>query len=377
MWKAMTRKVLFFVITVLSIIVWLTYSILQTRSNSFGFLKPNLPALKKIYPNDNVDAFNTGVVSSAHFSRTDLIHSFNVSGNGSDVIVFVRIQKTGSTTFVLHMVHDLDIPPWCQCEGRTKVKCGCYQQWKSNVLFTGERKDHPHIGHADWTVLHAWVKDAMKKRYGRKVKQRHLYVTMVRDPLPRYISEWKHVSRGATWSTTPFLCNGRSPTKEEQPPCFDVDWKNVTLHEFMECQSNLAVNRQTRMLANLSIVDCYNTSASGWTFDERQYLMLASAKENLKNMAFFGLTEYQELSQILFENTFNLTFTTKFKTKHLKYTSSAYDLTESDQNRIIHINRFDVILYQYAKDIFFQRLKYLASDNKQSHLRRLMRKLNI
>ncbi|XP_071092857.1 heparan-sulfate 6-O-sulfotransferase 3-B-like [Haliotis cracherodii] len=371
----MTQKKLFFVITVLLIIVWLTYEIIQTRSNSFGFLKQNLPALKKIYPNEKDDAFSSGVLSSAHFSRKDLIHSFNVSTNGSDVIVFVRIQKTGSTTFALHMAYDLDIPPWCQCEA--KNKCGCYQEWKSNILFKRKSHTHPCKAHADWTHLHTCVVEAMNKRHGQKIKQRHLYVTMVRDPLPRYISEWKHVSRGATWSAAPLLCNGRSPTKEELPPCFDVDWKNVTLHEFMECQSNLAVNRQTRMLANLSIVDCYNTSASGWTYDERQYLMLASAKENLKNMAFFGLTEYQELSQILFENTFNLTFTTKFENNPLQNTSSAYDITDSDQNRIIHINRFDVLLYQYAKDIFFRRLKFLSSATKQSHLRRLIRKLDI
>lgn len=36
--------------------------------------------------------------------------------------------------------------------------------------------------------------------------------------------------------------------------------------------------------------------------------MLLSAKNNLKKMAFFGLTEEQEISQYLFEVTFNLRY---------------------------------------------------------------------
>ena len=38
--------------------------------------------------------------------------------------------------------------------------------------------------------------------------------------------------------------------------CFqDEDWMDVTLEEFMACPFNLAVNRQTRMLANLGRLD--------------------------------------------------------------------------------------------------------------------------
>lgn len=40
--------------------------------------------------------------------------------------------------------------------------------------------------------------------------------------------------------------------------------------------------------------------------EERDATMLASAKANLERMAFFGLTEFQENSQYIFEETFNL-----------------------------------------------------------------------
>ena len=37
------------------------------------------------------------------------------------------------------------------------------------------------------------------------------YITMLRDPVSRYLSEWKHVQRGATWKTALHMCDGRSP----------------------------------------------------------------------------------------------------------------------------------------------------------------------
>lgn len=60
----------------------------------------------------------------------------------------------------------------------------------------------------------------------------------------------------------------------------------------MECPYNLARNRQTRMLADLSIVGCYNSTLSK---SDRDRLMLASAKHNLQFMPFFMLTEYQKV----------------------------------------------------------------------------------
>lgn len=60
----------------------------------------------------------------------------------------------------------------------------------------------------------------------------------------------------------------------------------------MACSYNLASNRQTRMLADLSIVGCYNSTLSS---TDRDRLMLASAKHNLQYMPFFMLTEYQKV----------------------------------------------------------------------------------
>ena len=41
--------------------------------------------------------------------------------------------------------------------------------------------------------------------------------------------------------------------------CFEGDnWSNVSLEQFLECDQNLAFNRQTRMLADLSLIGCYS-----------------------------------------------------------------------------------------------------------------------
>jgi hypothetical protein len=43
---------------------------------------------------------------------------------------------------------------------------------------------------------------------------------MLRDPIQRYLSEWKQVQRGGTWLSTKLKCNGRQATLAEVPFCF-------------------------------------------------------------------------------------------------------------------------------------------------------------
>lgn len=73
------------------------------------------------------------------------------------------------------------------------------------------------------------------------------YITLLRDPVSRYLSEWRHVQRGATWKTSLHMCDGRTPTPEELPSCYEgSDWSGCTLQQFMDCPYNLANNRQVR-----------------------------------------------------------------------------------------------------------------------------------
>ncbi|XDV47698.1 hypothetical protein PO909_017268 [Leuciscus waleckii] len=123
----------------------------------------------------------------------------------------------------------------------------------------------------------------------------------------------------------------------------------------MDCPYNLANNRQVRMLADLSLVGCYNLS----TVPEkrRSQLLLESAKKNLRDMAFYGLTEFQRKTQYLFERTFHLKFIRPF----MQYNSTraaGVDLDNDTIQRIEELNDLDMKLYDYAKDLFQQRYQY-------------------
>lgn len=188
---------------------------------------------------------------------------------------------------------------------------------------------------------------------------------MLRDPVSRYLSEWKHVQRGATWKTSLHMCDGRSPTPDELPTCYEGDdWSGVSLQEFMDCSYNLANNRQVRMLADLSLVGCYNLTFMNES--ERNVILLQSAKNNLKNMAFFGLTEFQRKTQYLFERTFSLKFIAPFTQFNVTRASNV-DIGEDVRQRIEELNFLDVQLYEYAKDLFLQRFQYSKQEEHQQN----------
>ncbi|CAG5131957.1 unnamed protein product [Candidula unifasciata] len=111
------------------------------------------------------------------------------------------------------------------------------------------------------------------------------------------------------------------------------------------------------MLANLSLSDCY-TLHSNKTQQEREEIMLQSAKDNLATyFAFFGITENMKDSQSLFEKKFNgLKFTKQMVNKRSR-SANYVTLSEKHWALIVEKNHLDVRLYQYAKDLFLQRLE--------------------
>lgn len=137
------------------------------------------------------------------------------------------------------------------------------------------------------------------------------------------------------------------------------DWSGVSLDDFMNCQSNLATNRQVRMLANLSLVHCYNRTAM--SEEVRNSILLQSAKDNLADMSFFGLTEFQKETQYMFEKTFKLKFLEDFEQRN-ETTASRADVSEEQLKEVKDLNNLDIELYQYAKELFLQRLKLMQEQ---------------
>lgn len=137
----------------------------------------------------------------------------------------------------------------------------------------------------------------------------------------------------------------------------------------MACPYNLANNRQTRMLADLSLVGCYNLSIMSES--QRWVMLLESAKRNLRNMAFFGLTEYQRKTQYLFEQTFRLAFIAPF-TQLNGTRAASIEVEPETQRRIRELNQWDVELYEYARDLFLQRFQYARQqERREARQRRL------
>ncbi|XP_016134427.1 heparan-sulfate 6-O-sulfotransferase 1-B-like [Sinocyclocheilus grahami] len=296
-------------------------------------------------------------VKKYYFPIKDLERKLDFEIKGEDVIVFLHIQKTGGTTFGRHLVQNVRLELPCDCRPGQK-KCTCYRpNRKETWLFSRFSTGWSCGLHADWTELTNCVPGVLNKKESKSNKTRKFYyITLLRDPVSRYLSEWRHVQRGATWKTSLHMCDGRTPTPDELPPCYEgSDWSGCNLQQFMDCPYNLANNRQVRMLADLSLVGCYNLS----TVPEkrRSQLLLESAKKNLRDMAFFGLTEFQRKTQYLFERTFHLKFIRPF----MQYNSTraaGIGLDNDTIQRIEELNDLDMKLYDYAKDLFQQRYQY-------------------
>lgn len=117
------------------------------------------------------------------------------------------------------------------------------------------------------------------------------------------------------------------------------------------------------MLANLSKVNCYN--GTGMNDELRQRLLLESAIENLKNMSFFGLTEYQRDTQHLFEDTFHIKFSKDFEQLNRTHSEKAETkVTQEEIDKIKDINALDVKLYEFAKRLFLERVKIMREEMK-------------
>ena len=118
------------------------------------------------------------------------------------------------------------------------------------------------------------------------------------------------------------------------------------------------------MLADLRLVHCYNMTAM--SHEDRDKAILDSAKNNLEQLAFFGLTELQNVTQYMFEETFNLNFRVKFE-QHPTSTSSSpssQNVTRDVLDRIRAINRLDLDLYEHAKKLFSARFEAAKSSDK-------------
>ncbi|XP_076171801.1 heparan sulfate 6-O-sulfotransferase isoform X2 [Ptiloglossa arizonensis] len=149
--------------------------------------------------------------------------------NAHDVIVFLHIQKTGGTLFGKHLVRDLDLQRPCSCQRRRK-RCFCFRPNRNeNWLFSRYSTGWKCGLHADWTELTSCVDAELNKIEGDGIKRRYFYITIIREPVARYLSEFRHVQRGATWRGARHWCGG---TQANIPQCYPgSNWQGVSLEQ--------------------------------------------------------------------------------------------------------------------------------------------------
>ncbi|CAG0887338.1 unnamed protein product [Cyprideis torosa] len=358
-WKETTWKLakLFFMLDVTAAVCFLIFYWYYCSNGAALCMAPIAPAI--------IEAPGPYLLGSLVTFNSMFLENFQFNMTGNDVIVFLHIQKTGGTVFGKHLVEDLDLQQPCLChrerghrnplksrKKKGKKRCDCFRPNRSHNstwLFSRYSTGWKCGLHADWTELTRCVDAALDEIDDRQEKRRYFYISFLREPVARFISEFKHVQRGATWRNSLHVCNGR---KSVIPSCYPgrSDWSGVSLDEFLACPHNLAFNRQTRMLADLHLVDCYAGASSERSQEEAGELMLASALANLKALSFYGITELQRQSQYVFEETFGLRFSEPFEQYDETQSKSAHvTLTQEQLRKISQKNALDIKLYETAK----------------------------
>ncbi len=207
------------------------------------------------------------------------------------------------------------------------------------------------------------------------IQPRVRWLTFLRDPVSRFISEWQMVIRaGGGWGPEDATCGNFQPQLGYMERCrwdtvpkkvkrTGVATKNLTFEEFLSCPANLGYNRQTRMLADFSLLNCHNLTARN--YKDMQRKMLQSAKDNLAKLDFFGLTEYQTKTQILFEKTFHVKFDVEFMNAHTIASSKYQDVTEEQLDKTRMHNQLDIQLYEFAQQLFLTRTRKFNISAKE------------
>ena len=351
---------------------------------------------------------------------------------GTDTIVYMHIQKTGGSEFLEHLV-TVQIPlervnlsnnsgtlptPDPNTQSIQLCRTSPTGGWKRSGGFFGNDtprmyihhelcpKDWDHPNGNTWLVsekttawncgVHPFYTDFKKclrnvsnfNRYWRKAKGRfmHLaehnhfhYMVMLRHPLLRYSSEYLQVARGACWVKED-KC-GRNVTEREFNPgelkcpedfrCRKDIMKTfltgLTLGRFLRCTDSLSINRMTLSLANNELATCWDKKK--YSREQRDRILIESAKSNLRNFSYFGLNEFFVESGSLFEETFGVVFGNPVHKQSLnsshagQFISSLMLEEEVDVfKKVVQNNLLDLELYEYALDIFRIRMRAIGKE---------------
>jgi len=291
----------------------------------------------------------------------------------ADTIVFLHIQKTGGSYF-LTKLYTLDVGTPCQQTKRkslSKEFSFCPRPggspYKDTWIFSTKTFGWVCGVHPTWTEYKDCVPTIMDQKLGAR-KRQYMYITILRHPVARFASEYLHAKRGATWFHR-HKCRNSVMSPDQVPPCYKgyydrESWPDLTFEKFISCPYNQGINRQTIMLADLTLIGCYRNMRS--LTKTHKDTLLASAKLNLKrNFTNFAVNEYLSESQILMEHQFGRKFLENFEGKDNERMKSGDLVTYIFKNKelydkVVELNHLDMELYKYALELFSSRLTALG-----------------
>ncbi|XP_046549672.1 heparan-sulfate 6-O-sulfotransferase 2-like [Haliotis rubra] len=285
------------------------------------------------------------------------VQRFYIHKRGYDVLVFVQIPFTGAEDLSTLLLNGLLYGPCPECDGQPD--CYCYDYYRESVLLSNIKHPWPCGMYPGLRTLWACIRASRdlgihRRRYKR---MRYLYWTLLRNPAHHFYNEWLEVrTRGwPKWSQIP-----AAKMDNANRECHAMaNGKDVSFKTFVSCPQNPAFNRQTRMLANMSLHECL--SATRMSENHCYDKMLSSAKDTLKHMPFFGITEYSYMTQVLFEETFQLKIVDKYVHPLHMETFMSFDISREDVETISNLNKYDFLLYDYAQELFLERYDTLVT----------------
>ena len=209
------------------------------------------------------------------------------------------------------------------------------------------------------------------------------YAVILRHPLLRYISEYLHVSRGACWAREDKCSRKGVPTHDQKrldprqlrcPENFqcrkDIVKRfstDLTLEKFLKCTDSWSINRMTLSLADHELATCWDKKK--YSHEQRDQILLESAKSNLRNFSYFGLNEFIVESGSLFEETFGVVLRSPIQVQPLNNSRAGQFINSLMQEKEINIfkkivknNLLDLELYEYALDIFRIRMRTIRKE---------------
>jgi hypothetical protein len=121
------------------------------------------------------------------------------------------------------------------------------------------------------------------------------------------------------------------------------------------------------MLADHELATCWDKKK--YSREQRDQILLESAKSNLRNFSYFGLNEFFVESGSLFEETFGVVFGNPVQKQSFNSSYACHSISSLMRDeevdifkKVVQNNLLDLELYKYALDIFGTRMRAMGKE---------------